>query len=150
MQYGWRIFTVKTIKIWIIPHSFSNTWLMVYFTLYVMKVLIFTGTRTVAAVRLFLTVMLTWWESLLPSSQLNPMISHFRALPSAPLVLHCTAPLLLHSSPVLRLRLHPSFFFLFPHVHQPLSAIRPHTARLMLMNTYGHSLSHSHTHIQYI
>lgn len=48
------------------PLTFYNAWLMVYYTVYGMRVLEFAGTRTLAAARLFLTVMLTWWESLLP------------------------------------------------------------------------------------
>lgn len=125
---------------------------MVYFTVNIMRALQFTRARTLTAVGLFLTVMLTWRESLLPppSPQLNPMISRFGAS------FRSTSSSLYSSSP-------PTLFwafyacvpppFLFPHVRQLQSAVRPHTGRLMLKNTYGHSLPHSqartHMHIQY-
>lgn len=122
---------------------FYSAWLMGYYTVYGMMVLGFAGTRTLAAASLFLTVMLTWRESpcLLRSRELNPMISCFRVPPSAPLALHCTAPLLLLHDCV---SIPP--FSLFPHVRQPQSAIRPHTDRLTLVHTYSHSLCRSHIH----
>ena len=132
-----------------------------------MRVLEFSGIRTLAAARLLLTVMLTWRESLLPpascllpSPQLNPMISHFRALPSAPLALHCTAPLLLHSSPPPppRLHLYPSFFPFSTRppasechtpTHRPAHArahIQSFTRSLSVTYTFACTHTHTHTH----
>lgn len=85
------------------------------------------------------------------------MISRFGALPSAPLVLHCTAPLLLHSSALLRLRPPPPFFFhtsasfRAPYAHTQagscsrtrtaIHSLTPRRAHTCIYSTHGQSCS---------